>query len=268
MMVRIFRNKKKFFFRHNAITHFNSLQKLLYILRNQKIVLLVLLWWTGTKPTVSLRYACTHVAWIWKPYYLFLSGQTWKYVKILQNFWKVTSGNFEVKIWIWDPFFVGIDGITDLDFAKDDLTSGWKKSYRMASPARVKNSVSAWWKAILSGEQREIQQAMQGSVPFGLFCTYGNENEKPKNQMLIANLKDYSELLKIIIGHRCLICPTYSYINKEIKISIGDMKWMEDREAVEGGSALQWSQTSEEMAVDLIPWTLSQPRHESPNSEI
>lgn len=65
---------------------------------------------------------------------------------------KVTSGNFKMKIWIPSPFFVDIGGITDLDFAKDDLTSGWKKSYKMDSSRRVKNSANAWYKIIISGE--------------------------------------------------------------------------------------------------------------------
>lgn len=108
--------------------------------------------WDQTKLTISLMYASIYVAWIWKPY-LFFSEQTWRYVKILQNFWTVRSGNFEIKIWIWNPFFVDIDGIIDLDFAKDDLTSGWKKSYRMASSRSVKNPATAWYKTILSGEQ-------------------------------------------------------------------------------------------------------------------
>lgn len=55
-----------------------------------------------------------------------LSISQWANLKVCKDiaeFWKVTSGNFEIKIWIWNPFFVDIDGITDLDFAKDDLTS-------------------------------------------------------------------------------------------------------------------------------------------------
>lgn len=82
---------------------------------------------------------------------------------------KVAPGNFKIKIWICNPFFVDIDGITDSDFAKDDLTSGGKKSHSVDSSRIAKDSAIAGHKAAVSGEREEIQQATAGRR-FIVFC--------------------------------------------------------------------------------------------------